>query len=205
MAYTGAYVFGDSLVDAGNALKLAQWYGNLTFSDLPDGAPTADKGYFLGRFTDGYTFADLLSNKAIGAVTKPVFPFGYVDPWLGLEIAPWASDPSGSNLNFAYGGAQVRQGDEVVLDLDGQTDAFRDALDGDAPSGALYVVTMGGNDVRSLAKTKSDPATPAEAQDALDEVAQQLIHELGQLIDDGARHFLVTGIADVGLIPDYDI
>ena len=41
MTYSGVYVFGDSLVDAGNALKLAQWYGNLTFSDLPDGAPTA--------------------------------------------------------------------------------------------------------------------------------------------------------------------
>ena len=205
MAYTGTYIFGDSLVDAGNALKLAQWYGNLTFSDLPDGAPTADKGYFQGRFTNGYTFADLLSNKAIGAVTKPVFPFGYVDPWLGVKIAPFASDPSGSNLNFAYGGAQVRQGKEVVLDLDGQTDSFRDALDGDAPGDALYIVTMGGNDVRSLAKTKSDPASPAEAHAALDEVAQQMVHELGQLIEDGARHFLITGIADVGLIPDYDI
>src|SRR5215218_9810497 len=205
MAYSGVYEFGDSLVDAGNALKLAQWYGDLTFSDLPDGAPTAEDGYFNGRFTDGYTYADLLSNKAIGIVTKPVFPFGYVDPWLGIEITPWASDPSGNNLNFAYGGAQVRRGDEMVLDLDGQTDAFRDAVDGHAPSGALYIVTMGGNDVRSLAKVGSDPAPQASAFAALDEVAQQLIHELGQLIDDGARNFLITGIADVGLIPDYDL
>jgi hypothetical protein len=44
MGYTGVYVFGDSLVDAGNALKLANWYGTLTSSDLPDGAPTSDKG-----------------------------------------------------------------------------------------------------------------------------------------------------------------
>lgn len=205
MAYTGVYVFGDSLVDAGNALKLAQWYGDLTFSDLPDGAPTADKGYFEGRFANGYTYADLVANKAIGAVTKPVFPYGFEDPWFGFEIAPWTTDPSGNNLNFAYGGAQVRQGDEVVQDLDSQTDTFRDAVDGDAPPGALYIVTMGGNDVRSLAKTKSDPATLAEAHDALDEVAQQIIHELGQLIEDGARNFLITGIADVGLIPDYDI
>lgn len=40
---------------------------------------------------------------------------------------------------------------------------------------------------------------------ALDKVAEQLIHELGQLIDDGAVHFLITGCADVGFIPDYDI
>jgi hypothetical protein len=81
MAYTGVYVFGDSLVDAGNALKLAQWYGNLTFSDLPEGAPTAQEGYFNGRFSDGYIFADLISNKAIGKVSQPVFPYGFEDPW----------------------------------------------------------------------------------------------------------------------------
>jgi len=206
MPYTGVYVFGDSLVDAGNALELADWYGDLTFSDLPDGAPDSDLGYFEGRFSDGYTFADLIANKAIGQVTDPVFPFGYVDPWIGVEIAPWASDPNGNNLNFAYGGAQVRQGDEAVLDLDGQTDAFRDAVDGDAPPGALYIVTMGGNDVRNLATVTGTPQPPvAGGYAALDKVAQQLIHELGQLVDDGAVNFLITGCADVGFIPDYDI
>ena len=206
MPYTGVYVFGDSLVDAGNALELAEWYGDLTFSDLPDGAPDDGLGYFEGRFANGYTFADLIANKAIGQVTDPVFPFGYVDPWIGVEIAPWASDPDGNNLNFAYGGAQVRQGDEAVLDLDGQTDAFRDAVDGDAPPQALYIVTMGGNDVRNLATVTGTPQPPvAGGYAALDNVAQQLIHELGQLVDDGAVHFLITGCADVGFIPDYDI
>ena len=155
MTYSGVYVFGDSLVDAGNALKLAEWYGDLTFSDLPDGAPTAELGYYKGRFSDGYTFADLLSNKEIGAVTKPVFPYGFEDPWLGIPIAPFAGDPSGNNLNFAYGGAQIRQGSEAVPDLDGQTDAFRNAVDGDADSNALYLITIGGNDVRSLAPSTS--------------------------------------------------
>ena len=57
MAYSGVYVLGDSLVDSGNALKLAQWYGDLTFSDLPDGAPSSSLGYFQGRFSNGYTYA----------------------------------------------------------------------------------------------------------------------------------------------------
>lgn len=205
MAYSGVYVFGDSLVDAGNALKLAKFYGDLTFSDLPEGAPAADQGYFQGRFTDGYTFADLLTNKAVGVVTKPIFPYGYEDPWIGIPIAPWASDPNGNNLNFAYGGAQIRQGGEAVPDFDGQTDAFRDAVDHDAPSSALYIVTIGGNDVRGLAKVGSNPAPLADGYDALDQAADKLAHELGQLIDEGARNFLITGIADVGLIPDYDI
>ena len=90
MPYSGVYVFGDSLVDPGNALKLAQFYGTLTFSDLPEGAPSADRGYFLGRFSNGYTFADLLSNKYAGSVTKTIFPYHFEDPWVGIPIDPFA-------------------------------------------------------------------------------------------------------------------
>ncbi len=204
MAYTGVYVFGDSLVDAGNALSLAQWYDGLPLTDLPDGAPTASLGYFQGRFSDGYTFADLVANKTIGVVTKPIFPYFYEDPWLGIKVAPWASDPNGNNLNFAYGGAQIRQGEEVVPDLDGQTDAFRHAVDGDADPNALYLVTMGGNDVRSLVPGGSAPASRAEAYATLDEAAEKMLHELTQLIEIGAQNILITGVPDVGLIPYYD-
>lgn len=202
MAYSGVYVFGDSLVDAGNALKLAQFYGNLTASEMPDGAPTAEQGYYLGRFSNGYTFADLISNKTVAAVTKPIFPYGY--EYNGVPISPWSPDPSGNNLNFAYGGAQVRQGEEVVPDLDGQTDAFKDAVDNRPDPNALYIFTMGGNDVRSLARAGSDPADPLTAEAALRECAQQLIHEISQLIALGVRNIVITGVPDVGLIPKYD-
>lgn len=203
MAYTGVYVLGDSLVDAGNALKLANWYGNLTFSDLPEGAPTADKGYFQGRFTNGYTFADLIANKETGLVTKPVFPYGYEDPWLGIPIAPFAGDPSGKTLNFAYGGAQIIQGSEVVPDLDGQTDAFKDAVDNRPDPSALYIVTIGGNDVRSLAPaTGSLPSSPYAKLDA---AADRLFAELASLVNAGAKNLLITGVPDVGLIPKYDV
>src|SRR5687768_6661622 len=204
MAYSSVYVFGDSLVDAGNALGLAEWYGGLPLTDLPEGAPTDELGYFKGRFSDGYTFADLIANKAIGTVTKPIFPYDYEDPWLGIPIDPFESDPDGNNLNFAYGGSHIRQGDEVVPDLDGQTDAFRDAVDGDAPSDGLYLITTGGNDVRDLAPTGSNPVSEAEAQLELQRCADKMLHELAQLFDDGARNFVITGIPDVGLIPHYD-
>src|SRR5215208_5045826 len=204
MAYSGVYVFGDSLVDAGNALKLAEWYGGLPFSDLPEGAPTTDLGYFQGRFTNGYSFADLIANKAIGTVTRPIFPYAYEDPWIGIRIAPFESDPSGHNLNFAYGGAQIRQGDEVVPDLDGQTDAFKDAVDNHADPNALYVFTMGGNDVRNLAKAGSDPVPLADGHAALDKAAEKMLHEIEQLVDIGAQNILITGLPDVGIIPKYD-
>ena len=112
--------------------------------------------------------------------------------------------PDGNNLNFAYGGSQIRNGDEAVPDLDGQTDAFRDAVDGDADPNALYCVTLGGNDVRSLVPSGGTPATQAQARSALDKCADQLTHELGQLIDMGVEHLLITGVPDVGLIPKYD-
>ena len=204
MPYSGVYVFGDSLVDAGNALELAEFYGDLTFSDLPEGAPSDHLGYFRGRFSNGYTFADLVANKAIGTVTKPVFPFGYEDPWLGIPVSPFSSDPSGNNLNFAYGGAQIRRGDEAVPDLDGQTDAFRDAVDGDADPNALYLITIGGNDVRNLAPSGSDPVEQADAFAALDKAAGKYLTELSQLVEMGAHHIVVTGVPDVGLIPQYD-
>jgi Ca2+-binding RTX toxin-like protein len=204
MNYTGVYVFGDSLVDAGNALKLAQWYGDLTFSDLPEGAPDAALGYFKGRFSNGYNFADLISNKYAGQVTKAVFPYDYEDPWLGVEIAPLASDPSGKTLNFAYGGSQIRQGGEAVPDLDGQTDAFKDAVDDHADPNALYLVTIGGNDVRSLVPAASAPVPQADAYAALDKAADKLLHELSQLVDIGVHNILITGVPDVGVIPKYD-
>jgi len=204
MNYSGFYVFGDSLVDAGNALRLAQWYGDLTFSDLPEGAPDPALGYFKGRFSNGYNFADLISNKYTGQVTKPVFPYDYEDPWLGIQIDPFASDPSGKTVNFAYGGSQIRHGDEAVPDLDGQTDAFKDAVDSHADSNALYLVTIGGNDVRSLVPTGSNPVSQAEAYAALDAAADKLLHELSQLVDIGVHNILITGVPDVGLIPKYD-
>jgi len=137
MPYSGVFVFGDSLVDSGNALKLAEWYDGLPLQDLPEGAPTAADGYFQGRFSNGYTFADLISNKTIGVVTRPVFPYDFEDPWLGIPIDPFAPEPTGHNLNFAYGGSQIRHGSEAVPDLDGQTDAFKDAVDGHADPNAL--------------------------------------------------------------------
>jgi phospholipase/lecithinase/hemolysin len=203
MGYSGVFTFGDSLVDGGNALKLAETYDYFPFTDLPDGAPTSSKGYYSGTFTNGWTFADLISNTYVGAATKSVFPFGYDDPYLGISFG-FFSDPDGNNLNFAYGGAQIRQGDEAVPDLDDQTDAYRDAVDGDADPNALHLFVFGANDVHDLVPKSGSWATLADATSALQKAADEFIEELLQTIDIGARHILVTGIPDIGIQPYYN-
>ncbi|WP_265561713.1 SGNH/GDSL hydrolase family protein [Sphingomicrobium arenosum] len=204
MTYSRVYVIGDSLADSGNALALARWYDGLPFASLPAGTPLPELGYFEGRFTDGYTFADLISNKYVGLVSEPTFPFRYEDPWLGIPIAPFEPDPTGIALNFAYGGAQVLKGDEAVLDLSDQVDALQDALDNDIPADALIIVVLGGNDIRSLVPDNGPPTPPDEAYARIHDIIDDMLKHLGQLVRDGAVDILLSGVADIGVVPEYD-
>ncbi|HET6942281.1 MAG TPA: SGNH/GDSL hydrolase family protein [Sphingomicrobium sp.] len=204
MSYSGVIVFGDSLVDSGNALGLANWYNGLPFTEPVDAAPIASAGYYAGRFTNGFNFADLISNKFLGITTKPVFPFGYDDPFLGLPISPFASDPSGHNLNFAYGGAQMRRGGEKVPSIDGQTDAWRDAVDGHADPNALHLFAFGANDVHDLIPKTGAWASLSAATSALTKAADKFIHEILQTIDDGVNHVMVLGVPNIGIQPYYN-
>ena len=198
--FSGVYVFGDSLVDSGNALRAAELAARFPFIGLPEGAPLASKGYFEGRFTDGYNFADLVSNKMLLAPTIPTFPYGFEDPILGIPL-PFVGRPTGANLNFAYGGAQAIQGNEDVPDLDTQTDAYRNFPSADP--NALYIVTMGGNDLRELVPRSGGPSIAVVPTERLDAIAATIADEVGQLFQFGARHVLVTGIPDIGLLPGF--
>jgi phospholipase/lecithinase/hemolysin len=197
--FTGVYVFGDSLVDPGNALLAAEYFDNIPFVPLPGGAPTASEGYFQGRFTDGYNFADLVSNKLLLVPTNSTFPYGLKDPVFGIPI-PFTGRPAGNNLSFAYGGAQA-DGGVPIPDLDKQTDAYRNFPSGDP--GALHLITIGGNDVRELVPTDRAPVVGFEATARLADLAAEIADEVGQLFQFGARHILWTGIPNVGLVPEY--
>ena len=197
--FSGVFVFGDSLTDPGNDLRAARVLDALPFVDLPNGAPTPEKGYFEGRFSDGYNFADLISNKIAHEATRATFPYGFEDPLLGLSV-PFLNRPTGLNLSFAYGGAQAIQSEEPVPDLDGQTDAYRNF---NADPNALYIVAIGGNDIRDLVPRSGAPLVGVEAEARLSAVAARITNEVAQLYEHGARHLLVVGIPDVGLTPDY--
>jgi outer membrane lipase/esterase len=158
-------VFGDSLVDSGNA------HLGPRPADIPDPAPAA-LGYFQGRFSNGYNFADYLSFTYVGT--------------------PATSFVEGGT-NFAVGGAKAAFSPiEVSPSFLPQLQLFAGTMQPIA-SDALVLVTFGGNDVRSVI---ADPGpvdfTPTLAAMSLG---------LSSLTLAGAQHIVVTGVADMGALP----
>src|SRR3954447_25255205 len=137
LSFTGVFAFGDSLIDPGNDLKAAQRLSSFPFVNVPDGAPTAANGYFLGRFTDGWNFADLVANKLINAPTQATFPYGVTKSLLGIPVN--GARPDGNNLSFAYGGATVGSAGSPAPSLHDQTQIFKDF---DVNPNALHVVSI---------------------------------------------------------------
>jgi len=192
--YSGVYIFGDSLVDSGNAKKAANTF-DFFYPGLDDPAPTS-VGYYKGRFSNGYNYADRISLAVTGKAAKTVFPYGFPLPLLG-QIR--YSEPSGNNLDFGYGGAQAIRGDENVPGFRGQVDAYK-ALPGPADPNALYVVNFGGND---LFQVISKGYSAAQTADYLTRVSVRIAEQTTRLEAMGAQHILVAGPPDIGIVPKY--
>jgi len=181
-------VFGDSLSDPGNAFALN---GGQTVSppdygmagvDPTTGIPDVislvpDAPYASHRFSNGRTWIeDLAAAVGLPQSARPAF--------VGSE---------GRASNYAVGGATAF-GTRAV-DLSGQVDNF--FLDFDvqhkgAPSDALYIIAIGGNDVRAALT-----AGPGVLTVALTSVAQNI----QKLYGAGARQFLVWNAPDIGRTP----
>lgn len=157
-------VFGDSLVDSGNA-----HLGHP--SSIPDPTP-ASLGYYQGRFTNGYNFADDLGLHYTGTPATAFLAGG---------------------TNFAVGGATAAfHAGETSPSFLPQLQLFAGTLQ-PIPSNALVVVTFGGNDVRGVI---SDP-NPVDFTPTLTAMASGL----SLLAGAGAEHIVVTGIPDIGALP----
>jgi len=192
--YSGVYVFGDSLVDSGNAKKAANTF-DFFFPGIDDPAPTS-AGYYKGRFANGYNYADRISLAATGKAAKTVFPYGFPLPLLG-QIR--TNEPSGNNLNFGYGGAQAIRGDENVPGFKAQVDAYKD-LPGPADPNALYIVNFGGND---LFQVIANGYGTTQTADYLTRVSVRIAEQTARLEAMGAQHILVAGPPDIGIVPKY--
>jgi len=131
-------VFGDSLSDPGNAFVLTGQVATPPYAPIPD-APYAVGGL---HFSNGPTWIEQLA-QALGDASA--------GPALG---AP------GAFSNYAVAAARAR--DSQWMDLGEQVALFLDHSGGVAPADALYVIMVGGNDVRdALAALAVDPSGAA--------------------------------------------
>ncbi|MGF7169593.1 outer membrane lipase/esterase [Sphingobium xanthum] len=165
-AFSKLLVFGDSLVDAGNAQ-----IGSILLG-LPDPAPAA-LGYYEGRFSNGPNFADYLSQSLFGMETVAYLAGGH---------------------NFAVGGAEAAfKPGEVSPSFLPQLQLFQN-LGEPIASDALVLVTFGGNDVRSvLTDLGAIDFTPT---------LNAFATGLSALAGAGAQTIIVTGLPDIGKLPD---
>ena len=183
--YSNIYVFGDSLSDNGN-LSMAP--------GAPAGTPE--------RFTNGAVAVEILAGA------------------LGLTLTPSDHLNGGfSGNNFAVAGAKAidEDGDELTPDINlpTQINAFLQINGGTAPSDALYVVLIGGNDIRAAREIRSAAVfaeTPEErqairqaARDSIKAAVEAEQAQVAKLIAAGAQSILVANAPDIGAIPETDL
>jgi len=180
-------VFGTSLSDPGNAFALtrisvsAPTYGMSTTDGFPPSALTLipNDPYAIGgnRFSNGPTWVEQLAR-----------PLG-----LAWSVKPAYVQSIDGSSNYAVGGARARDGVAGEVSLSQQVNNFLRDARGQASPRALYVIEMGGNDVRDA--LGGDPTVVIPQ--ALAAVAQAI----GTLHYYGARKFLIWNVPDLGLAP----
>ena len=144
LSFSNLYVFGDSIVDAGNTQALVVGAGGAD--------PAPDPPYFSGRFTNGPNAADVVN--------------------LAIEGALMTHSAAGGD-NWSFGGARARDNSpaDVIPDLVAQVGLFSGAV-GSVGANDLVLINAGGNDVRDIlfgadATTTITDAATAIAQSVL--------------------------------------
>lgn len=180
---SGLVIFGDSIVDAGNTQNLL---GGAIFPPCAStgGVPPCDVapasfGYFDGRFTNGPTAADVL-NQAINGANSV------------------ATSEGGDN--YSFGGARAVGG--ALPDLGLQVGSFLADAGGMATGDALYLINIGGNDVRDQVQATAAGTATLTDQQVIEAVVMAVSAQISVLQGAGAQHILVNGIGDVGNIPE---
>ena len=100
-----------------------------------------------------------------------------------------------SGFNFAVGGGNILGNKQQ--DLMCQVNSYLDRVSDSAEPSALYLVIMGGNDLRSLDISLS--ATDASNQ--IDAILTHLFGELERLVSAGAIRFMIANSGDMGDLP----
>lgn len=190
--FTGLFVFGDSLSDSGNNAALI---GSAPGQVITGNAYVPSQPYALGAYTNGRTW---VNSFAAG---------------LGLPASAAPSLLGGGN--FAYGGAKTTVDGSTGnfppsanTQLTGTGNIAQPYLQGyltglaAVPATALYVIAIGGNDVRDLSVAV---ATGAQPPTAIAGAAAAYAAAVGSMVDalqaKGAQRIVVWDAPNVGKTP----
>lgn len=177
-AFSGLYIFGDSLSDTGNnAILLGIDAGQVITGN--DYVPT--NPYASGRYSNGEIWTSGFA-AAIGA--------------------PGLASLSGGNI-YAYGSARTRTvAAEGQPPLRAQVSTFLGAVGGVADSGALYVVAGGGNNARDTLEAVAGgaPLLRTVLGNARS-YAQDVKIMVGRLKAAGAQQIVVWNTPDIAVAP----
>ena len=177
-------VFGTSLSDSGNAFALRGGtnippHYNVDPLLVPR-APYARGGH---HFTNGATWVEQMARE-----------LGFAG-----SVRPAFASSSPEATNYAVGAARAYD-DGQNLNLSDQVQAFLSDYGGQAPADALYIVEMGGNDIRD-AIVAYQTGGPSAAQLILQKALASIAGNIQLLYGAGARNFLVWLPPDLGLTP----
>ena len=185
--YSGIVVFGTSLSDSGNAFVLVGDQNTPPDFDLNPllipSAPYARGGH---HFSNGATWIEQYA-RSVG---------------LGGSVRPALGSSSPEATNFAVGAARAYN-DGVNYNLSRQVDTFLQRTGGVASPQALYVIDMGGNDVRDAFQVYLTGGAngPAMAAAILNAAVTSIAANIQRLYAAGATHFLVWSSPRVALTP----
>ena len=180
--YTAEYVFGDSLSDNGN---LAEVFYRQNLPNPPS---------YQNAFTNGPTAVQVLAG-GLGLSLRPsLWATAFQDTfglYGGAGFVP--------GTNYAVAGATSAAspvGGIPGINLPQQVAAFGAATQLKADPNALYVVMIGGNDVRNAALQGTGAA-------AVTAGVQTELAAIQALAGEGAKNFLVVNVPNVGIIPEF--
>jgi outer membrane lipase/esterase len=173
-------VFGGSLSDTGNGFAFVRT--NVTPPDYSLGPLLIPGGVYARgghHLSNGATWIEYLAR-----------PLG-----LAGTVRPAFQSANQNATNFAVGAARARE-DGLNFNLQAQVNAFLEQSGGMAPSDALYVIEIGGNDVRDALL-----AFPAGSDAILEAALESIVNAIITLHGAGARHVLVWNVPDISLTP----